>query len=316
MRLRLECPTRPPFWIIGDPLANARTEQSPAYNIGLQVTRNTQTVTGAEFETRMQFDRGNQGVSFDGTCNRIFATQLERLAFIASLAPILSESQAHEWEGTAYLREDDGAAYLEYELPECTLALMGINLRGAVGLDLTYRVQAGGFGSSAEGVSLIKLLAAENTGYGIVLFGTSIPGPFTNSTSPTVDTVTGLSLPTNWELNLVITSSEPFSPRIRGPYTQASPLMSPLIADSLDALALVSSDSAMLAEAITLEGRAAVKFSIQPAFMILWPDAVMRLEFSATGPTRAYTADAFTSALAVTALVSDSGVLLLADSAS
>jgi hypothetical protein len=311
MRLRLETTTRAPYWLVGDPLANARSEQSEALTETLQITRNVQAVAGAGFDTQLHFDRGQQKVAFDATCNRIFSTGLERLAFLASLAPIDLTTQRHLWEGTAWLREDSGTSFIEYALPQCVIMLTGTQLVGALGLNLTYRIQAGGFTSEREGTSLVKLLAAENIGYSIVLFGEALTGTLTNSPSPSVDTVSGFSIPSSWSLELVATYTG--GPATRGPFSAAISGI-PVLADALSWLASQVPNSMFAVVAITIGGRAGVKFSLDPTFAAAHPEATFELQFTAASGTMNCNASAFSSALPTTVLIASTSISLLADS--
>lgn len=312
MRLRLETTTRPPYWLVGDPLANARSEQSEALTETLQITRNVQAVAGAGFDTQLHFDRGQQKVAFDATCNRIFTTGLERLAFLASLAPIDLTTQRHLWEGTAWLREDSGTSFIEYALPQCVIMLTGTQLVGALGLNLTYRIQAGGFSNEREGTSLVKLLAAENIGYSIVVFGEALTGPLTNSPSPSVDTVTGHIIPSSWQISFVVTYTDYFSPYTHTFSTGTTGI--PVFADALTYLLTYVPDAFLAANAVTIGGRTGVKISLNPTFAAAHPEATLELQFTAASGTMNCNASAFSSAIPTTVLIASTSISLLADS--
>lgn len=321
MRLRLETATRPPFWIIGDPLANARTEQSEAFNVGLQITRNTQAISGAGFETQLHFDRGNQKVSFDGTCHRLFDTALERLAFIATLAPIITAGQVHEWEGTAWLREDEGTGFLEYELPQCTLMLTGTQIDGAVGLKLTYRCQAGGFGDAREGTSLVKLIAGAMTGPPILYFFGTETGGSPTTPAPVSDSWPGGSeTSSQWSVQIsghVTVAGTPaaynetftFVPGVVGtPPSYITPM-----ASHLAAIASYLNATWFDTELVTVGGRSAIKITLIKPDDGSGDPPYIGFTASLPGPTVVYNINVEDSEEQAV-LIDDNGILLVADS--
>lgn len=171
MRVRLITTDRDPFWLIGNPAKNERDQMSQAYEESIQVTRNMQEQTGAEWDARSFFDRGNQRVTFDATVRRQFANEVERMDFLARLAAINTADQEHLWEGDVWLRTDKRSdtpgEFKEWLLPNAVIALGGTKLDAECGLRLSYRIMAGGFGSETrEGTSGVALLIV-NSGGGV-----------------------------------------------------------------------------------------------------------------------------------------------------
>jgi len=146
MRLRLETTERSPFWLVGDPAHNYRTEGSEAMNEDLQISRNQQALSGAEWDGQLFFDRKNQKVSITATGWRFFATEVERMEFIASLVPESQSDLAHLWEGTVYVRLDTADGYKEWPLRGAVVSLVGTKLEGEGGIYLNYRINAPGMG--------------------------------------------------------------------------------------------------------------------------------------------------------------------------
>ena len=95
MRIRLETTDRLPFWLIGDPTLNERTEGSASLNETVQITRNQQTLNGAEWEAKSFIDRGNQSVMVEVSTRREFATEWARWQFLESLAPTDLDDELH-----------------------------------------------------------------------------------------------------------------------------------------------------------------------------------------------------------------------------
>lgn len=181
MRIRLETSDRLPFWIIGDPSHNERTEGSEALGESVQITRNQQTISGAEWEAKTFYDRGNQSVMVEATARREFADEWERHQFLEMLAPTDLTEELHRWEGDVWLRfpKADGT-FNESKMPEAILALTGKQMDGAVGVRLTYRIQAAGFDIAAAQAGVEKVsLVADGIVVGppvIDFFGTEVGG--------------------------------------------------------------------------------------------------------------------------------------------
>jgi hypothetical protein len=148
MRLLLETEDRDPYWLVGDPTLNERTDQSAGMSEQIQVTRNQQVVTGAGWDSALGLDRGNQQVTITATTRRQFDSEKERMDFIAELAATNPSEQLHRWAGTVTVSIDELAddTLRNYVLPNATVSLVGMVLGAAVGLNLTYQVRAGGFG--------------------------------------------------------------------------------------------------------------------------------------------------------------------------
>ena len=148
MRLLLETEDRDPYWLVGDPTLNERTDQSAGMSEQIQVTRNQQVVTGAGWESALGLDRGNQQVTITATTRRQFDPEKERMDFIAELAATDPGEQLHRWAGTVTVSIDELGTDTQrnYILPNATVSLVGMVLVAAVGLNLTYQVKAGGFG--------------------------------------------------------------------------------------------------------------------------------------------------------------------------
>lgn len=193
MRLRLVTTDRPPFWLVGDPAKNERTDQSAALTQTVQITRNQQVVTGAEWESKLHYDRQNGSVTIDANTRYEFASEIERMDFIAELAALEAANQKHEWGGDIWLRHVVAAdsTFKEWHLPDAVVSLTGTQLVGAVGLMLTYRVQAGGFdGETIEGTEGVSLTAVGSYADSVqlLLFLTTVGG----SWSDAAVTLTGL----------------------------------------------------------------------------------------------------------------------------
>lgn len=147
MRFRLETTDRAPFWLIGDPAMNPRTEGSPAMDADMQLSRNMQGISGAEWDGQLFFDRKNQKVSISATGWRFFETEVERMDFIQSLTPENQAELAHLWEGTVYVRLDTATGYKEWPLRGAVISLVGTRLQGEGGLYLNYRIHAPSIGT-------------------------------------------------------------------------------------------------------------------------------------------------------------------------
>lgn len=152
MRLLLETDDRAPYWLVGDPTLNDRTDQSSGMAEQIQVTRNQQVVTGADWETTLGLDRGNQQVTITCSTRRQFDSEQERMDYIAALSATNAAEQLHRWAGSVTVRVDDliSGTYRDYLLPDAVVGLAGMVLVGAVGLTLTYQVRAGGFGARSS----------------------------------------------------------------------------------------------------------------------------------------------------------------------
>ena len=186
MRIRLHASDRLPFWIIGDPALNERTEASQSLEDRVQITRNQQPVTGAEWEVKTFYDRQNGSVVYEVTGRREFASDWARHEYLMSLAPTDLAEEAHRWEGDVYVRFPNAdSTFNESKLPDAVISLAGQVLDGAVGLRLTYRIQAGGFDVAAN-VSGVEKVALEADGISgdacqMVLFATTSGGAFDNA---------------------------------------------------------------------------------------------------------------------------------------
>lgn len=201
MRIRLEAEDRLPFWIIGDPALPEReatdnaASDSQVLNDNVQITRNQQTITGAEWDVRRVFDRGNSGVVYEATGHRLFADEWERMDYVQTLAPMEVDFEQHRWSGDVWLRsvKPDGA-FREWLLPEAVISLTGTRLDGLVGLHLTYRITAPGFDTEAarqgtEGVTLVadaRFISAPR----VDLFLTKVGGSPTEEVDSTTYAVT------------------------------------------------------------------------------------------------------------------------------
>lgn len=173
MRIRLETAGRPPFWLIGDPALNER-EVTEAMQPVLQITRQQQSVTGAGQDITEHYDRGNQKVVLEATTYREFASEWDRMDYVARLAPTDRAALVHEWEGDAWLRltrRDGGNDFREWLMPSVVVALAGSELKGEVGLQVRYRITCGGFGARRkEGTSQVTLLLGSDAdNFGMIL---------------------------------------------------------------------------------------------------------------------------------------------------
>lgn len=158
MRLRLESPGAAPYWLVGDPTLNERTETSRALDDTLQITRMQQAVSGAGQDVKDFWDRGNQSVQIEATAHRVFPDVFARMDFLSRLAPIDQAALEHRWEGVVWLREDAAGSYREWQLPGAVISLSGVTLEGETGLRLRYRVQAPGFGATTGAAQKLLLL--------------------------------------------------------------------------------------------------------------------------------------------------------------
>lgn len=186
-RLRLETTDRLPFWIVGDPAKNERTELSQTLGAQMQITRNTQLVSGAEWDVVQAYDRKNNKVVFTAEANRKFASAEARMAFLQTLAPVAADEALHLWEGTVWLRmSKPDASFIEWPVPSAVITLAGTRLDGAVGLMITYQIVAGGISSATRtGYEGIFLQASGIPGdvCELILYGTTSGGSFDNADS-------------------------------------------------------------------------------------------------------------------------------------
>ncbi|GEP46173.1 hypothetical protein [Brevifollis gellanilyticus] len=191
MRLRLAATDRDPFWIIGDPALSARGEMSLALNERIQVTRNQQSVTGAEWDTQVHMDRKNQRVQLSANVRREFASEWERMDFMARLARLEPDEQLHRWAGDVWLRLDgaDGATFSEWLLEDAVVAVAGTELDGAIGLRMAYTVSCGGFsGVSHLGTSMQFLLQGSTpAALGMMMSISELDALMAAATTPATD---------------------------------------------------------------------------------------------------------------------------------
>lgn len=275
-RFRLETETRAPYWIVGDPALNERAEMSAALSQGLEVSRNQQETTGAEWDAKIFHDSGNQGVSYTATTRREFSSIIERMDFIARLAADEEARQEHLWSGDVWLRVDvpGSSAFKEYKIADAIVALAGSSEEGERGLRLTYRIKGGGFsGEAREGVQGIALVAD-----GIVVappvidfWATSVGGDPISPTDPghtwpdsSVETtadywtvsitarkiVAGFPVTTSW--NVLIGSGTLFG------YTNLGALP---MTGHLAAIAAAVDPAWVTATVMTISGRQAIRFA-------------------------------------------------------
>lgn len=173
MRLRLVATDRDPFWIVGDPALSVRGEMSLALNERIQITRNQQAVTGAEWEGQLHQDRKNQRVVVSANVRYEFTSGWEQMDFIARLASITEAEQLHRWEGEVWLRLDKPGTteFKEWRLAEAVIGIAGTELDGEIGLRISYTVSFGGFtGEARTGASQLALLiGSEAPEFGMVL---------------------------------------------------------------------------------------------------------------------------------------------------
>jgi hypothetical protein len=186
MRIRLETTDRLPFWLIGDPTLNERTEGSASLNETVQITRNQQSVSGAEWEAKTFIDRGNQSVMVEVSTRREFATEWARWQFLESLAPTDLTDELHRWYGDIWLRFTNAdLTFNECLLPDSIISLTGKQLQGEVGLTLNYRIQAAGFDVAAEqsGVEKVTLIAdaVRSDVCGLMIYATTTGGAWDNA---------------------------------------------------------------------------------------------------------------------------------------
>ncbi len=196
MRLRLFSadPERSPFWLIGDPALPERAATADQHALSeiltgtFQLTRTQQTVPGAEWDTVLNFDRGNQRLTFDASAHLEFINEVARLDYLAALGSIDPDAQTHDWFGDVWLRIPvnlSTGTFKDYLLPDATVQLVGNQLIGAVSLQLTYRVSAGGFSTlSSTGTERVSLSALQTETRACVLriYGTGTGGDFADGT--------------------------------------------------------------------------------------------------------------------------------------
>lgn len=151
MQLRLEAPGELPFWLQGNPALDPR-EVSEVLALNLQITRNQQIQTGAEWRSVIATDRRNQKVSFTGYNHMIWQDDpFGPMDYLVQLAPIEEDKELHAWAGTVVVRKSVGSVFKEYRMPGAVVSLDGVALDGEVGLKLTYRVTGPGFSDTATG---------------------------------------------------------------------------------------------------------------------------------------------------------------------
>jgi hypothetical protein len=120
-------------------------------------------------------------VTVEATARREFADEWERHQFLETLAPTDLDEELHRWQGDVWLRfpNADGT-FNESLMPDAILSLTGKQLDGAVGVRLTYRIQAPGFDISAAQAGVEKVyLVADGIVVGppmIDFFGTEVGG--------------------------------------------------------------------------------------------------------------------------------------------
>jgi len=187
MRLRLEASGEVPFWFVGDPTKNERTEMSLALDESFQYQRNQQSVSGVEWEAQKHYDRKNQRFSVAATVNYKFESDWERMDFFAKVAALDPADRLHKWEGQVWLRIDKAGTteFREWQLAD---AIIGINAtvpKGGISLDLRYTVTCKGFGSAQEGTSEIVQLVGE------LVQGLSLSAPAADIQELIDDVITG-----------------------------------------------------------------------------------------------------------------------------
>jgi hypothetical protein len=158
MRLRIESPSKPPFWFVGHPNVNVR-QFSEAMDLAVNIQRQQQQIPGAGQELADFEDRGNQRVTLQATTTREFASAIERMDFMSRLAPVDPAAGIHEWQGDVIVREEVGSSFAEWRLPNAVLSLAAVDPVGAVTLRLRYVVQAGGFGEAIQGLFGVAITA-------------------------------------------------------------------------------------------------------------------------------------------------------------
>lgn len=165
MRLLLNTPDRSPYWLVGDPALNDRTQQSGSLNDTIQLTRNQLIVAGSDWETVLAEDRGSQRVVITATTRREFENEIQRMDFVSSLGSKDPALQLHRWQGDVTVRiEGANGLYKDYTLPGAQIGLSAISPIGAVDLRLTYTVTCGGFGvpdGSGTSGALFDLIATD-----------------------------------------------------------------------------------------------------------------------------------------------------------
>lgn len=149
MKLRLDAPSKAPFWFVGDPAVNVR-DFAEAMNLVVRLQRNQQPVPGAGQDSSDFYDRGNQRLAFEASTAKICGTVIERMDEFAKLAALAPGDQPHAWAGDVWARVETAGEFAEYRLPEALISLAGVEFEGAVGLRLRYLVQAGGIDYSGK----------------------------------------------------------------------------------------------------------------------------------------------------------------------
>jgi hypothetical protein len=188
MRLRLHTSDRAPYWIIGNPALNERTEMGTSMRERVQVTRNQQILSGAEWEGILGIDRRNQRVVLSADVRREFADEMARMDFITSLAALNESDQEHRWEGDVWLRIDKPGTneFREWLMKDSVIGITGTEMQGTVGLVISYAVSLGGFTGetrSGESESLL-LIGSDPDSLGVTLSVATLDAlmsPFTPS---------------------------------------------------------------------------------------------------------------------------------------
>lgn len=173
MRLRLHTPDRAPYWIIGNPALNERTEMGTSSRERVQLTRNQQILSGADWEGILAMDRRNQRVVFAADVRREFADEMARMDFITRLGALNEAEQEHRWEGDVWLRIDTPGTteFREWLMKDAVVGISGTEMQGAVGLIISYAVSFGGFtGETRSGSSQnLQLIGSDPDSLGVTL---------------------------------------------------------------------------------------------------------------------------------------------------
>lgn len=275
MRVRLHTTDRLPFWLVGNPTSNERVEMSSALDFKLQVSRNQQTVSGAEWDSKLVFDRDNQSVTADFTVRYEFEDSWARMDFTARLAALDRDAQEHRWSGDVWIRDEkEGTAeYRDWLLPEAAVSLTGYDPQGAVGLVLSYRISAGGFDTAqtTQGTPFVRL-TSEGTVVGppgLDFFGTTTGGPVmdppdTTSTWFTDGEGAGIWLMTLTGMKIVSGVSQTLAQKfsIGGSYSGYTNVgAAPITARFADIIAALNT-SWFSGEVVTVSGRSALRLTM------------------------------------------------------
>jgi hypothetical protein len=149
------------YWLIGDPELPER-QHSSAMAVVFSTTRLQQTgISGAGWTQVKNLDRGNDGVTFEGSTLLQFDSELDRAVFMFGLSR-QDADKPHALAGDVHLRCNDGDEWQDEVIPDALLTLLEITPVGKVALRVRYRA-AGGQTEEGTAGTYSWLLAEDGT---------------------------------------------------------------------------------------------------------------------------------------------------------